>query len=59
MHSEPGGAFQPRNIEEVKNIKLYWHDDLFEASVACYSLDVDYFEHVKLSNNKKLFYATR
>jgi hypothetical protein len=47
MHSEPGGAFQPMTSKIAKNMKLYWCDDVFEAEVGSYSIEVDYFEYMK------------
>lgn len=48
MHSEPGGAFQPITNEAAKNIKLYWFNDKFEASVGAYSIDVNHFDHMQI-----------
>lgn len=48
MHSEPSGAFKPMTNEEAGVIKLYWFNEVFEASVGTYSVDVDYFDHIKI-----------
>jgi hypothetical protein len=48
MHSEPGGAFDPMTPKEASKIKLYWHNELFEASVGTYSIDINHYEHMQI-----------
>ena len=48
MHSEPDGAFLPMESEAAKIMKLYWFNDIFEASVGTYSIDVDYFDQMQI-----------
>lgn len=48
MHSEPGGAFQPTTREAAEAMKLYWFDEIFEASVGTYLIDVYYFDHMQI-----------
>ena len=49
MHSEPEGAFLPMSSEAAGSIKLYWFNDVFEASVGTYSLDVHFFDNMQTS----------
>jgi len=51
IHSEPGVAFQPMNSEQGSAIKLYWYNELFEASVGSFSIGVDHFEHMLIIKN--------
>jgi len=48
MHSEPSGVFQPMTSEEAGAIKLYWFNEVFEANVGTYPIDVDYFDHMQI-----------
>jgi len=49
MHSEPEGAFLPMSSEAAKSIKLHWFNDVFEANVGTYSLDVHFFDDMQIS----------